>query len=333
MNYKHESEIRNGKISIRNFLPKLGIERVKDEIYKGLQAQRKTISSKFFYDETGSKLFEQITYLPEYYPTRTEKQILSSLPLGFIKSWDDLHIVEIGSGDHSKISLLMEKIPEVHHPKVTYMPIDISASAIEYAGMDLQRLFPEMNIRGIVADFMMQLDTIPVKQNMVVCFFGSTIGNFLPDEVDSFLQNVSDILLPDNYFLVGFDAVKEVEILENAYNDQQGITAQFNLNILNVINKLAELDFELSDFKHISFFNAEHSRIEMHLEALKDVVVNNHDNSFSVKISKGERLHTENSYKFNDQMITELTKKSGFEVEKIFTDQNHWFNFALLKKK
>lgn len=332
MNFQEYPATKSNKINIKNFLPDIGIEQVRKEIFRGLQCKNKYISSKFFYDEIGSDLFEQITQLPEYYPSRAEKQILNDLQLHFISNYKNLNIVEIGSGDPSKISLLLNKIPKNNQLGLNYIPIDISLSAIEYSCEKLLELFPQISVNGIVADFMKHLNYIPQKSNRMFCFFGGTIGNFSPKDAEIFMLDMSEILIQGEYFLLGFDNIKDIKTLEKAYNDEQGITAQFNLNILNVINKIAQTNFNISDFEHIAFYNKQKNRIEMHIEALKEVIIESKYLANDLIIKKGERIHTENSHKFDKVIINRLANNSGFQVENIFNDKNNWFSVALLKK-
>lgn len=332
MNFRDQISIESNKIIIRNFLHELGIEKIREEIFEGLLADKKYISSKFFYDKKGSDLFEQITELPEYYPTRTEKKILSGLDLSFIQNFDNLNIIEIGSGDYSKISLILKNIPEINTRNLRYIPIDISGSAIEKSGNDLLNLFPEISIEGIIADFMKQLDCIPDYSNRLFCFLGSTIGNFTSEQIDEFMMKMSGILKEGEYFLIGFDNIKDIDVLEKAYNDSQGITAEFNLNILNVVNDLAALKFNTEDFKHISFFNSQENRIEMHIEALKDISIKSEFLLDEISIKKGERIHTENSNKFTQESMNRFAAKANFKVDTIFTDERNWFSIALLRK-
>jgi len=333
MNFKEDVAIKSNKIHIENFLPHIGIEQARNEIFEGLQSKNKYISSKYFYDKRGSDLFEQITYLPEYYPTRTEKKILNDLQLDFLNSFINLNIIEIGSGDPSKISLLLNKIPKINQSSLNYIPIDISVSAIEYSVKKLIELFPQISIYGIVADFTKQLNIIPQKSNQMFCFLGSTIGNFTPKKIDEFMLDMSKIVKQDDYFLLGFDNIKDTKVLEKAYNDEQGITAQFNLNILNVINQITETNFNILDFEHIAFYNNHKNRIEMHLEALKEVKIKSKFFENEIIIKKGQRIHTENSHKFDKTLIERLANKSNFYVENVFTDNNNWFSVALLKRQ
>lgn len=331
MNFSQTS-IQKTKIDIENFLQEIGIIQVREEIFNGLNTENKYISSKFFYDKTGSELFEQITHLPEYYPSRTEMAILKALNLDFIRNFDNLHLIEIGSGDHTKAAQLIRKIPVSKRNTTTYVPLDISASAINNAGDNLLKLYPQIKIKGIVADFMHQIHSVPNSENRLFCFLGSTIGNFTQTQIADFMQNMSALLKQDEYLLLGFDTIKNTAILENAYNDSKDVTGKFNLNILNVVNSLAKTNFKPSDFKHIAFYNEKKNRIEMHLEARKPVTVYSPYNGL-LQIKQGERIHTENSHKFSKYMIEKIAHKANFQVAKIFTDDNNWFNIALLKKQ
>ncbi|MBC7126497.1 MAG: L-histidine N(alpha)-methyltransferase, partial [Bacteroidales bacterium] len=308
-------------------------QQLREEIFKGLSTEKKYISSKFFYDGYGSELFEQITRLPEYYPTRTEKGIIQQLKLSFLKKYENLTIVEIGSGDYTKISLLLRNIPVDYLSTLVYIPIDISQSAIEKNAQNLVNLYPQVRVQGMVADFLMQLNFLPDSQNRLFCFFGSTIGNFSPPESRKLMKNISEALYPNEYLLVGFDNIKDVETLEKAYNDAQGVTAKFNLNILNAVNNISGTNFNTSDFKHFSFYNMLENRIEMHLEALKDLTISSIYFPKTIQIKKGERIHTENSYKFNTETIQQIAEQANLELKEIFTDENRWFSLALFRKK
>lgn len=319
-------------MQIENYLPELGLDLILKEIWEGLTAQNKYISSKYLYDDTGSALFEKITQLPEYYPTRTEKRILQSIDWGFFENLEKLIICEFGSGDHSKISLIIQNIPEEYRRSLTYMPVDISASAVEQSVINLQHRFPEIQLQGVVADFVHQLNFIPDNANRLFCFLGSTIGNFTPALSFEFMHNVNQRMKSGEYFLVGFDTVKDIQILEAAYNDDQKLTAEFNRNILNVVNDFCETNFCIADFKHVAFYNKHYDRIEMHLEAMKDITVESRYFQADINISRGERIHTENSHKFDNARISQIALLAGFQLINIFKDKNNYFNLALLQK-
>jgi L-histidine N-alpha-methyltransferase len=211
MNYKETLDFDIEKIKIKSYLQKFDIEEVRNEIFEGLSANQKYISSKFFYDEKGSQLFEQITKLEEYYPGRTEKEILKTIDLSFINNFEKLNIFELGSGDHSKISLILNQIPNLYLKSLVYHPIDISKSAIQLASEKLLKIYPEISIQAYVADFTHQLNIIPKNENRLFCFLGSTIGNFTYEKSLDFLKEVNKIMSNNDYFLLGLDTIKERE--------------------------------------------------------------------------------------------------------------------------
>jgi len=319
-------------IQIDNYLPHIGRELIMQEILDGLRSNPKTISSKFFYDAAGSKLFEVITELPEYYPTRTEKELISIAANRIRETLQGTDIVEFGSGDCSKISLILERVPKSLIASVGYIPVDVSKSAVLESVKQLSKRFPEVTIHGIVADFMSQLEVIPKSHKRLFCFFGSTIGNLTRKQAEDFVSDVSGIMLPGDRLLLGMDRVKDQQVLEDAYNDSQSITAEFNLNILNVVNRLGGTDFNPADFEHVAFFNSEFDRIEMHLKAKKQNVINSHHLDDSIVIRAGEMIHTENSHKFTQDHIIDFQAASGLHIDEVFTDRNEWFYLVCFRK-
>lgn len=329
MNYlKQEKNTREENSGLVNHLTDIGIKKILEEIFTGLRAKQKYISSKFFYDEKGSELFELITNLDEYYPTRTEKKILSTIEQGLKLDFSELSIIELGSGDPSKIRLLLQQIPENELSTLQYFPVDISQSAIEDASKKLADEFPMISINGIVADFILQSNQVPKTGRRLFCFFGSTIGNFTMDEIEKFMKRLGAEMQEGDGLLLGLDMVKDISVLEKAYNDEQQITADFNKNILNVINVLADTDFDSDAFEHRSFYNKEEERIEMHLEARKDMVITFNSEAEKIQIKKGETIHTENSHKFKKEHIENMSLWAGLNIEKIFTDPNQWFSLV-----
>ena len=333
MNYTKEETLTKEGIKLVNYLPDIGIKKVRDEIFKGLNAFPKFISPKYFYDNRGSELFEAITKLDEYYPTRTEKMILSTIGKKLNLDFSELSIIELGSGDSSKIRTLLQQLPENKLSTLKYYPVDISQSAIERASEKLADEFPMIPINGIVADFIHQLNMIPKTGKRLFCFFGSTIGNLNSIEIKEFMKFLGTEMQVGDSFLLGIDMIKDTAVLERAYNDDRKITADFNKNILNVINNLADTNFELAEFEHLAFYNEETKRIEMHLKARKDMVITFNSGTDKVHINKGETIHTENSHKFNKDNIKTMGFWAGLDTEKIFTDDNQWFSLVYYKKK
>lgn len=319
-------------ITIENFLKKNSADQIEKNILMNLTGSQKKISSTFFYDEKGSKLFEKITSLPEYYLTRTEIPLIKQAADYLKESFRNVTIIEFGSGDPTKISLLLDSIPDEYRETISYVPFDVSDAAIQESCNLLLQDFPGLNIHGIIANFTTQLDVIPKKTNKIICFLGSTIGNFSKEQSKEFLSDVYEIMHPGDRLLLGFDMVKNKEIIEKAYNDSQKITEQFNKNILSVVNTLVGTDFNPENFKHIAFYNEELSRIEMHLKAIKQMEISSSKYSSHIHINKDELIHTENSHKFTIEQIKKLVASADLEIERIFADEKNWFNLVLLTK-
>jgi len=317
---------------VDNFLPDIGIDKVREELTDGLTSSPKFIPSKYFYDKKGSLLFEEITELDEYYPTRTEKSILADfLPLLNL-NFTDLSIIELGSGDPSKISLLFEQISPSKLNQIVYYPVDISQSAIESSISLLTQKYDGRNINGIIADFIHQVELLPKVNNKLICFFGSTIGNLKRNEIQIFMKKLGAVMQKGDNLLLGIDMIKDVKILENAYNDSQGVTASFNKNILNVVNKLLGTNFNPSKFEHLAFYNNQEQRIEMHLKAKENLQIEVSSSNVELQIKQGEMIHTENSHKFNSKDIQQFAYWGGLNMENVFNDENNWFSLVHYRK-
>lgn len=332
MDFQQNNTYTHEHITIESHLPKLGKEQITRSILDGLQDNPKHISSMFFYDARGSLLFEDITLLKEYYPTRTEIELIKQAAQEIAPTLIETNIVELGSGDCSKISLLLEAIPPHLIDSIHYTPVDISLSAIENSTHCLLRRFPGIAIHGIAADFIHQLHLIPKKDRHLYCFFGSTLGNLSRKDARQFFLDLGRSMHQGDTFLLGVDMVKDISTLESAYNDSQKVTAEFNLNILNVVNDLIGTDFDTALFKHLAFYNAVHSRIEMHLVARQDMEISCPHINRAIYIKKGERIHTENSHKFTDEHIKDLAGSAGLKILKTYTDNNNWFSLISMAK-
>jgi L-histidine N-alpha-methyltransferase len=328
MNNPEISTIIRKQIAIRNYLYNTKHEEVISEITEGLSAQQKYIPSKFFYDVNGSKLFEDITSLPEYYPTRTEKALLKEVASQISKTLRNIDIVELGSGDCSKISILLDAIPYENMATVRYIPVDVSHAAISKSAEMLVKRFPDITIIGLLADFLKHLSAIPKNTNRLFCFFGSTLGNLTRKQSVQFLMDLKAVMKPGDQLLIGLDMVKDVKILESAYNDKQGVTAEFNKNILNVVNGYAKTDFSSDCFEHVAYYNQPKARIEMHLRALKDLDVICMYLPDHIRIKKGETIHTENSHKYTYWHIYNFASITGLKINAVYTDNNQWFSLG-----
>lgn len=332
MNFVNEEVIRVGELKIVNYLPKKGIDSARKEIIDGLLAPQKYISPKYFYDKTGSELFEEITRLDEYYPTRSEMEILSSLIKKLDLDLNKLDIIELGSGDSSKIRTLASQIPKQILSSINYYPVDISQSAIEKSVEDLIRDFSFNNITGIVTDFLHSFAYMPRRNKRMFCFLGSTIGNLSPVEVEDFMREISRVMDEGDVLLLGADMIKDVAVLEAAYNDSKGVTARFNRNILKVVNGHIHSNFNPWDFEHLAFYNHEQQRIEMHLRARKDLNIDILAYNRSINFRKGETIHSENSYKFSLDQLEEMGNYGGLNIENVYSDSKGWFNLVYYVK-
>ena len=297
------------------------------DVLAGLSRPQKSLPPKYFYDAAGSRLFEKICRLREYYPTRTELAITRKHLRDIARfAGKNCALLEYGSGESLKTRLLIRAL----RPAV-YMPVDISAAALRAAAKRLVRDFPKLGIVAITADFSQPL-AIPAYRGAarrVVYFPGSTIGNLTHEEAHAFLKMTRGQVGPRGAMLVGVDLKKDANVLHAAYNDAQGVTAAFNLNLLARINRELGGDFDLRRLAHYAFYNPLAGRIEMHLVARDAQVVNIGNYRFS--FDRGESIHTENSYKYSVPEFERLAASAGFESAKCWTDARGWFGvFGLL---
>ena len=304
-----------------------------DEISFSLNQHSKFISPKFFYDKKGSELFEKICELPEYYPTRTEinilKKLKGELPLYLDGSF---RLVELGSGSSVKTRLILDILNQVQD-KIEYFPIDISEILTESSAL-LQRDYNDLHITGIIDTYECGLEFLKNyddKKNLII-FLGSSFGNFTSDEGKEFLEKINSTMKDDDLFLIGLDLVKNKIILENAYNDSQGITAKFNLNVLSRINDELDADFNLNNFTHCAIYNENDQRIEMYLKSLVNQSVIISKVNISLTLKKNELIHTEHSHKYKLSQIRELMHQTGFDIKNTWLDENNHFALTLVSK-
>ncbi len=295
-------------------------EDILTEVLTGLRRSPKTLPPKYFYDEEGSRLFTQITRQQEYYPTRTEISIFRRHASDIAEViGSKITLIEYGSGSSEKIRLLLEAVkPEI------YAPLDISEQYLRQAVASLAETFPWLEIHATAADYSQEV-TLPFRtRGRRVAFFpGSSIGNFAPPEAQQFLTRIRTLVQDDGGLLIGVDLKKDKQILDQAYNDKAGVTAAFNLNMLSHLNQVAGADFDREKFSHLAFYNEDEGRIEMHLEAQSSHEVNIGDGSVSLRA--GERIHTENSYKYSIEEFEALASACGFNLQQRWTDENAWF--------
>jgi dimethylhistidine N-methyltransferase len=314
----------------------------RNDILEGLRKpHQKSTPSKYLYDTVGSQLFEYITEQPEYYPTRTELKILENHSGELIKSiTKEIVLIELGSGSSKKTRYLFDEILKKQE-KLYYFPIDISINFLDSIVTNLESLNEKLVVKGIPEDYIngiKQCNSILFENNIsfdtfsrLIVFFGSSIGNFEPEDARDFLKQIRLNMHDKDFLLIGFDLVKEIQLIEPAYNDKAGYTSKFNLNLLNRINKELNSNFDLEKFDHYAFYNTEENRIEMHVRSRTDQNIVIPGNKEIFRIIAGETIHTENSYKYDKLKIEKLAARSGFKVDKIFTDENNWFNLVLLR--
>lgn len=327
---KQPAEVVNGSaapdnVVLRNLNPRVRDKR--SEILDGLSQAQKRIDPKYFYDARGSALFERITGLPEYYPTRTERGILASNAEEMAESCgQNCVLIEPGSGSSEKVRLLLDAMKPA-----AYVPMDISADFLEQSAIQLAEEYPWLQVHAVCADFA-NLETMPEDLpdgRSVVFYPGSTLGNMRPAEATAFLQRLGHWLDRDGGILIGIDLHKSTQTLEAAYNDGQGVTAQFNLNILNHVNSLTNADFDPASFSHRAFYNERKQRIEMHLVSKQDQVVNLGDTR--IGFERGETIHTENSYKYTLERFGEVSQEAGFEIRSSWYDEQELFGVHYLE--
>ncbi len=297
------------------------------EVKRGLSLPQKRIDPKFFYDDIGCELYEQITRTDDYYPTSTENEILraNALPIAAVAG-KHIVLIEPGAGSCRKVEYLIEALrPDV------YMPIDVSATTLDKACERLTAKYILLDCIAVTADFhhIDDISELLPNRRRIIFFPGSTIGNMEPEIAVKFLAKLRKLIGHDGGILVGVDTVKDESVLSRAYNDREGITAKFNRNILNSLNDAVGTDFDINNFEHEAFFNARESRIEMHLRSKYDQVVSL--DGAPIYIASGETIHTENSYKYTASSFRAVANKADLECTHIWTDSRNYFALYYLQ--
>lgn len=300
----------------------------RDEVLQGLSRSQKMLPCKYFYDERGSQLFERICDLEEYYPTRTELAIMRRDAADMAELiGPGCLLIEYGSGSSLKTRLLLDHLEN----PAGYVPIDISREHLLRAAHELALAYPHVPVHPVCADYTgdYELPQLPQRERRRVVYFpGSTIGNFTPAQAVDFLHHVAEVCGPGGGLLIGVDLRKDAEVLERAYNDAEGVTAAFNLNLLARVNRELGADFDLRQFRHEAVFNPDESRIEMHLVSESEQTVRIGDED--VEFESGERIHTENSYKYAPESFAELAQRAGLARERLWTDLDRLFSVQYL---
>lgn len=305
-------------------------EEMAADVRRGLGSRPRTLPPKYFYDARGSRLFEQITELPEYYQTRTERALLDRISDDLVAGLRPRALVEYGSGSAEKTEILLHAMEEAGLLE-GYAPVDVSPEPVREVAERLGDRHPGLRVVGIIGDFESELQ-LPFRDlPRLILFLGSTIGNLVWERAVGFLRRVSHEMNAGDGFLVGFDLVKDREILEAAYNDSEGVTAAFNRNVLRVLNRELEADFDLDAFRHHAFYDDEESRIEMHLVSERDQTVRIRALEMELEFEEGESIRTEQSHKYTRESAAELLSEAELEIERWDTDEREHFALALAR--
>ncbi len=311
--------------------PTIHVPNICDDVLSGLFRKPRSLQPKYFYDERGSHLFDKICETPEYYPTRTEDLLLQKYADKIIEKTLPDNIIELGSGTSRKTRRLFDACEKISH-QCSYSPFDVCEPMLIQAAMDLRSTYTWLDVSPLVGDYHAGLGNLPKTGNTnFFIFLGSTIGNFSPDEARFFIQDLRRNMSSGDYFLIGADRVKDIGILNEAYNDASNYTAEFNLNVLRVLNRELGSNFDLNRFQHKAFFNSELGRIEMHLISIESQEVSFEALQTSIQLEQGESILTEVSHKFELEEIESLVLNSGFELEQHYQADNQFFSLLLAR--
>jgi L-histidine Nalpha-methyltransferase len=299
-----------------------------DDVRTGLTRSMKELPPKYFYDEHGSQLFDRITSLPEYYPTRAERSILNRHAPGIVAGSRAEELVELGSGTASKTRALLYAMAGAGSLR-RYVPFDVDESVVQACAVELVELYPGLHVHGVVGDFGRDLGLVPAGRRRLFAFLGGTIGNLYPRERAAFLRRLHTLMGPEDRLVVGTDLVKDRAVLEAAYNDSAGVTADFNRNVLRVINEGLDADFEPEAFEHVAFFDEANSWIEMRLRANGAQTVHIDGVNLEVRFADGEEMRTEISAKFTRDAVEAELRAAGLRLDEFLTDDGGLFGVAV----
>ncbi|BCB90385.1 L-histidine N(alpha)-methyltransferase [Phytohabitans suffuscus] len=305
---------------------------LRDDARAGLTATPKTLPPKWFYDARGSELFDRITELPEYYPTRAERAALAAHAADVAELTGAKTLVELGSGSSDKTRLLLDALHR-HGTLGRFVPLDVSEPALRAAATAIDADYPDLDVHAIAGDFTRHLDEVPAGDGRLVAFLGGTIGNFEPPQRARFLRGLRAVLHPGEWFLLGTDLVKDEATLVAAYDDGAGVTAEFNRNVLRVLNRRLGADFDPEAFAHVALWDPDREWIEMRLRATRSMRVRVAALDLSVDFAAGEELHTEVSAKFRREGIAGELAAAGFNPVRWWTDPRGRFGVTLARAR
>lgn len=330
MTYRRPAEYKKTETLSCTFIkPSLNVPDISKDVRTGLLTPPRSLPAKYFYDERGSMLFDKICSTPEYYPTRTEKKLLSNHSDEIISQVKPKEIIEFGSGTAEKTRLLFDACEENDHT-CSYAPLDICEPMLEDVSEQLQQDYDWLQVTPLLGDYHAGLEHLPkIQGTRLYVFLGGTIGNFCPQQAKKFISEIKTNMCAGDYLLLGADRVKDNKVLSAAYNDAEGVTAEFNLNLLHVINNALDADFCPDNFVHKAEFNPQYNRIEMHLVCKYGQVVELQKLGENIIFQPGDKILTEVSHKFTATGLEELLEESGLDICKHYEPENKYFSLLL----
>jgi L-histidine N-alpha-methyltransferase len=319
------------QIEIEVHLPEGGtLAGLAEDVREGLSCPFKELPPKYFYDERGSELFEAITELPEYYPTRAERAILDAEATAIVAAARPTTLIELGSGAASKTRRLLDAI-DASGSLETYVPVDISEEITRRVADELVAEYEGLNVHGVICDYETHLERIPREEGALIAFLGGTIGNFRPGPRRSFLARIATLMYPGDRFLLGTDLVKDTATLEAAYNDSAGVTAEFNKNVLQVLNRELGANFDPEAFEHVAFFDTENEWIDIRLRSLSEQFIDLTELDMRTHFARNEEMRTEISTKFTRERLEASYADAGLELVEWWTDPDELYALSLAK--
>ena len=319
------------QIAIEVHLPEGGTwAGMAEDVREGLSCPFKELPPKYFYDERGSELFERITELDEYYPTRAERSILDARATEIVAAAEPTTLIELGSGAAAKTRCLLDAMEDAGTLE-TYVPVDISEEITRRVADELVAEYEGLRVHGIVCDYETHLERVPREEGGLIAFLGGTIGNFRPAPRRSFLARIATLMYPGDRFLLGTDLVKDPAVLELAYNDPGGVTAEFNKNVLSVLNRELDADFDPDAFEHVAFWDADNEWIDIRLRSLAEQFIDLRELDMRTHFARNEEMRTEISTKFTRERLETSYADAGLELVEWWTDPDELYALSLAR--
>ena len=326
-----EAPLTADQIAIDVHLPRGGVlAGLAEDVREGLSCPFKELPPKYFYDERGSRLYEAITELPEYYPTRAERAILDRRAEEIVAAADAGILIELGSGSAAKTRRLLDAMSDADS-LAAYVPVDISEEITRRTAAELVDEYPEIRVHGVICDYETHLERVPREEGALIAFLGGTIGNFRPGPRRSFLARIATLMYPGDRFLLGTDLVKDQARLEAAYNDSAGVTAEFNKNVLQVLNRELDADFDPDGFEHVAFWDADNAWIDIRLRSLAEQFVDIRALDMRAHFARNEEMRTEISTKFTRARLERTYADVGLELVEWWTDPEGLYALSLAR--